>query len=401
MGALGRLAAGRLRGREPLSLTRRHGRAVPCAGRPRRAAATKITPNFASAPSWLPTPGPPARNVVSCLAKSRVRMTRMPDGEHRRRVVLALGHVALQHAREQRRRVLPDVEARVVLDQLEAGHRQRVADAVAEPEPVEHVLDARLDVDEQVEPALLDRQPAAERVAVHPADGRRGPQRVVAEALDVLDLDRQVEHERGRGLAVRLGAAGEVGLAERDVAEHLLGEANGRGHVAAASAARRSGSMIWSAKRSASAAIVKLGFGPGRARHHRAVGDVQAGVAEHVAVRVDDALARVAAHRRAAERVHGDHALAGTTAGCPRSGRRARRRRPATCCARGRSTRPSRDALRQSTSSRPLRRYMRPSGTSRPMPSSGRPPADSSAGSIRSAILAGDVGVRRALRASS
>ncbi len=45
------------------------------------------------------------------------------------------------------------------------------------------------------------------------------------------------------------------------------------------------------------------------AGHHRAVGDVQAGIAEHVAVRVDDALAGLAAHRGAAERVDGDHAL--------------------------------------------------------------------------------------------
>src|SRR5262249_956830 len=54
--------------------------------------------------------------------------------------------VPAQHAREQRRRVLPDVEAGVVLDELEAGHGQRMADAVAEVQPVEHVLDAGRDV---------------------------------------------------------------------------------------------------------------------------------------------------------------------------------------------------------------------------------------------------------------
>ena len=133
----------------------------------------------------------------------------------------------LQDAGEQRRRVLPDVEARVVVDQLEAGHRQRVADAVAEPQPVEHVLDAGLDVDEQVEPALLDRQLPAERVALHPAGGdrRAAAGRWLKRSMSV-DLDREVELERRRAVAVRLGAAGEVGLAERDVAEHLLGEAN-------------------------------------------------------------------------------------------------------------------------------------------------------------------------------
>ena len=126
----------------------------------------KITPNLASAPSLAPSVGPPARNVVSCLAKSRARM--MIDPATRARSPLSSSPSATwpcEDAREQRRRVLPDVEARVVGDQLEAGHRQRVADAVAEPQPVEHVLDARLDVDEQVEPALLDRQLAAERVA--------------------------------------------------------------------------------------------------------------------------------------------------------------------------------------------------------------------------------------------
>src|SRR3954451_6075572 len=77
-----------------------------------------------------------------------------------RGLVAALFDVAAQHAGEERRRVPPDVEPRVVLDQLEAGHRQRVADAVVEPEPVEHVLDAGLDVDEEVEPALDERQRA-------------------------------------------------------------------------------------------------------------------------------------------------------------------------------------------------------------------------------------------------
>jgi hypothetical protein len=88
------------------------------------------------------------------------------------------------------------------------------------------VLDAGLDVDEEVEPALFDRQLAAERVGDDVAGGRRRAQRVVAEGLDVGDLDRQMELEGTRPVTVRLGAAGEVGLAERDVPEHLLCEAN-------------------------------------------------------------------------------------------------------------------------------------------------------------------------------
>jgi hypothetical protein len=49
----------------------------------------------------------------------------------------------------------------------------------------------------------------------------------VRERLDVSDLDRQVELERLRAVAVGLRPAAEVGLTEGDVSEHLLGEANG------------------------------------------------------------------------------------------------------------------------------------------------------------------------------
>src|SRR4051812_13691936 len=66
----------------------------------------------------------------------------------------------------------------------------------------------------------------------------------------------------GSPLAAGDGAARVVAFAERHVAEHLLGEADGGCHAAGAPAARRSGSRMWSAKRSASAAMVKLGFGP-------------------------------------------------------------------------------------------------------------------------------------------
>ena len=119
---------------------------------------------------------------------------------------------------------------------------------VAEPQPVEHPLDAGLGVDEQVEDAALDGELAAERVAAHVADGAGLAQGVGDEAVEVLDLDRQVEHERARAVAGGLGAAVEVGLAEGDVAEHLLGEADGCGHAAAAS--QRSGRVLACDRRS-------------------------------------------------------------------------------------------------------------------------------------------------------
>src|SRR3954453_9710995 len=157
---------------------------------------------------------------------------------------VALADVALQDVGEERRRVLPDVEALVVGDELEARHRQGMPDAVLEPQAVEHVLDAGCHVDEQVEPPLLPGQPAAERVALHPALGDRGAQGIAAEALDVLHLDRQVELEVGGAFAAGLRSSGEIRFTESHVAEHLLGEANGCGHRTAASATRRSGSMI-------------------------------------------------------------------------------------------------------------------------------------------------------------
>src|SRR3954454_13246313 len=297
--------------------------------------------------------------------------------------VAALGHVALEHPREQRRRVLPHVEARVVLDQLEAGHGQRVADAVAEPQPVEHVLDARLDVHEQVEPALLDRQPPAQRVALQVADGGGGPQRVVGEALHVLHLDREVELQRGRVLAAGDGATRVVGLAEGDVAEHLLGEADGRCHVAAASAARRSGSRMWSAKRSASAAMVKLGFGP-----------VGPGITEPSAMcrpGWPNTVPKLSTTPSPGWRPIGEPPSGWTviTRRKNHSGLSAKRPPSTPAMSRERLRTRSKygaEASRvQSMSSRPSRRCMRPSGMSRPMESRGSPPAESSAGSISSA----------------
>ena len=155
--------------------------------------------------------------------------------------------------------------------------------------------------------------------------------------------------------------------------------------------------MIWSAKRSASAAIVKLGFGPVGPGHHRAVGDVQAGMAEDVAVGVHDALVAV-------------RPIGAPPSGCTvitrrrnHSGLSAKRAAEHArdvardVCARARST--ASERLRASSRGRAGRcaGTCRPSGMSRPMPSSGRPPADSSDGSIRSAMLRRHVGVRRAL----
>jgi hypothetical protein len=100
-----------------------------------------------------------------------------------------------------------------------------------------------------------------------PAEGAGLARVVVAEALDVVDDDRQMELQEPGARPAGVRAAVEVGLAERHVPEHLLRELDAGGlggdggHVAAASAAGV-GSRMRSEKRSASAAIVKLGFGP-------------------------------------------------------------------------------------------------------------------------------------------
>src|SRR5918999_2087614 len=181
-------------------------------------------------------------------------------GDDLRAGLAGLVDVAAQHAREQRRRVAPDVEARVVLDELEPAEGQRVARPVAEEEPVEHVLDARLGVDEQVEGAVLDRQLPAERVAHDVAVGAGAAPRVVREPGHVVDGDREVELERARPVALGRGPAQVVLLSEGDVPEHLLGEPDA-GHVAAASAAG-GGAGGRGGKRAARAGVGKLGVRP-------------------------------------------------------------------------------------------------------------------------------------------
>src|SRR5262245_33938292 len=57
-----------------------------------------------------------------------------PGGDQLGTAVAAFLDMALQHLRKQRRRVLPEVEAGVVLDQLVPRHRQRMPDAVTEPQ---------------------------------------------------------------------------------------------------------------------------------------------------------------------------------------------------------------------------------------------------------------------------
>src|SRR5919204_173460 len=101
--------------------------------------------------------GPERRQLLGEVAHA--------DSQHARRdelcALILLGlDMAAQDAGEQGRRVAPDVEARVVPHELVAGQRQRMADAVAEEQPVEHVLDTGLGVHEEVEDAALDRQAA-------------------------------------------------------------------------------------------------------------------------------------------------------------------------------------------------------------------------------------------------
>ena len=66
-------------------------------------------------------------------------------------------------------------------------------------------------------------------------------------------------------------------------------------------------SSIASAKRSATAAIVRLGLAPTGPGITGAVGDVQTRVVEHAPVWVDHALGVGPAHPAAAERMDGDH----------------------------------------------------------------------------------------------
>src|ERR1700722_3853883 len=71
------------------------------------------------------------------LTREVQRMDVQEAARHHPCTVVLLGlHMALEHAREQRRGLRPDVKAVVVADLLEAGHRQRMLLAVGEPQAI-------------------------------------------------------------------------------------------------------------------------------------------------------------------------------------------------------------------------------------------------------------------------
>ena len=136
-----------------------------------------------------------------------------------------------------------------------------MADAVPEEQPVEHMFDLGVFLlDEEVEDTPLHRQPAAEGVAFHPPPGLRRAVRVGREPVEVVYLDGEMYHQTHIVRASLPGATLVVALTEGDVSRHLFCEAD-------AGAATHPFlfpfvSSNRSAKRSATAAMVRLGLAP-------------------------------------------------------------------------------------------------------------------------------------------
>lgn len=128
----------------------------------------------------------------------------------------------------------------MVAHDLEARERQRVPGAVAEVQAVEHPLASVGVVDEEVEQASLHRKSPAHRLALDPAPRDRRMARIGSEPVEVVGLDRQVEHQRGALLPAQPLPLGEVLLTKGHVALHLLGKAHA-GHVWPLLLARSSG----------------------------------------------------------------------------------------------------------------------------------------------------------------
>ena len=105
----------------------------------------------------------------------------------------SLVDVARDEPEEERRRVRPDVVARVVADLLEADEGERAPVAVAQPQAVAHLDVSVAAAHEEVEVAALDRQLAAELLGTHHAVHRHGRRRILDEAVDIVDGDRQLE----------------------------------------------------------------------------------------------------------------------------------------------------------------------------------------------------------------
>ena len=110
----------------------------------------------------------------------------------------AVGVPAAPNRREQRRGVLPNVEARVVTDLLEAVEHVLLAILGAKLQPIEHALGMSVVIfDEQVEGAIFDEH----TLAVHGGvDEPLGPSDVLffaQEYAQVVNDDRQAKLQRG------------------------------------------------------------------------------------------------------------------------------------------------------------------------------------------------------------
>ena len=133
--------------------------------------------------------------------------------------------MAVEDLDVERRGVAPHVEARLVAHLLDPGEGHRVAARSAQPEPVEHLaLVGVVVLHEQVEPAALDVEPAAEEVGVDVAGRRPLVARLGHEPVDVVDRDGQLEHQPVLVRPTLLVAGLGVVHPERHEALHLLGE---------------------------------------------------------------------------------------------------------------------------------------------------------------------------------
>ena len=233
-------------------------------------------------------------------------------------------------ADEQRGRVAPEVDARLVAHLLEPAERHGVPSGSRDPEAVQHPsLVGVVSLDEQVEPAALDLQSPAQEVGLDPARRRPLVVRVRDELVHVVDRDRQLEHQPVPGPLAEVEAGLRVLHAQGREAPHAFGEAQTIrpvGHrarliddggrcdlrpwpVVADHRRRSTGGGL----QDVGAAAVGHGgdrqgrVGPDRAGEQRAVEHVQTRMAEDLTPGVADPLGRVPAHHRTTDRVHRDH----------------------------------------------------------------------------------------------
>ena len=175
-------------------------------------------------------------------------------------------YVPLNDPEVQGSSVAPDVEPQPSrsLHRFNADKRKRIAYPVAAKNPVDHRFLVRVVPDAEVKRTPLDRQLSAESVAPHPAAGLgsvvRARDRPVQVAKRNVELERQLHTALTSFLSPRLCAALVLVFAKCEVPLHLFGktEADGSGSWRH----RRRLSIRCSAKRSPSAAMVKLGFAP-------------------------------------------------------------------------------------------------------------------------------------------